>query len=266
MLTNTHSLWRYRDAVYNLALLNLRLRYSNSLLGALWSLLNPLFFMLVFTFVFTELLASPIPNFPVFVLSALLPWNYFQAMLNSMTVSVTNARDLIARLNFPREILPLAAALTELVTFSVALSAITLVLTLTGQGPGIALLALPLLVVLMTLFAAGVGLALAAINVRLRDVQEFMGVFLFGWFFLTPIVYSLDSIPAGRQILGLDARALVQVVNPIAPLVAAFRQVLYERHWPDASSTGYAALMSLIVFAAGFALFRRLRRGFAETM
>src|SRR5438034_8676727 len=97
MKFSVRTLWHYREAIYNVALLNLRVRYNRSVLGFLWSLGNPLFFMLIFTFVFTVLLSSDIENYPVFVLSAMLPWNFFQAGLMAATTSVTNARELLTK-------------------------------------------------------------------------------------------------------------------------------------------------------------------------
>lgn len=260
------ALWRYRDAVYSLALLNLRGRYNNSFLGAAWSLVNPLFFMAVFTFVFTQLLPSETPNYPVFALSALLPWNYFQAALLGTTVSVTGARGLVTKLAFPRAILPLAAVLTEAVTFSLALGVVLIVLIVIGQGAGLALFALIPLVGILTVLALGLGMVLAALNVQLRDTQEFLNVFLFGWFFMTPIIYTLDRIPADRLLAGIPARLLIQVVNPLAPLVTAFRQVIYERRFPDWELILIGGVVAGVVFSVGVLIFGWRARTFAEAI
>ncbi len=264
--SNAVNLFRYRDAALSLALLNLRLRYNHTLIGAAWSLVNPLFFMLIFTFVFSVLLPNDTPDFPVFVLSALLAWNYFQAAISNAAISVTNGRGLVLKIAFPRAVLPLAAILTELVTFSLALSVVVGVLYLSGRGLGAGLLALPLLVLLLTLLAVGVGLGLAALNVRLRDTQEFLSVFLFGWFFMTPILYRLESIPAERELLGISARTFVQVINPLSPLITAFRQAIYEQRFPDLSLLGNAALSACALFIVGVLIFGRASRTFAETL
>lgn len=265
-LGGLRALWRYRDAVISLAWLNLRARYNNSLLGAAWSLVNPLFFMAVFTFVFTQLLPSETPNYPIFALSALLPWNYFQAALIGATASVTNARGLVTKLAFPRAILPLAAVFTEMVTFGLALGAVLAVLTVLGQGPGVAIFALLPLIVILTVFALGLGMALAALNVRLRDTQEFLNVFLFGWFFLTPIIYALDRIPPDRVIMGIPARVLIQVMNPLAPLVTAFRQVIYEQRFPDAALIVIGGGVAGCVLIGGALIFGWRARTFAESV
>ena len=113
-LSNT---WQYREAIYNLALLRLRIRYSNSVLGFLWTLGNPLFFMIIFSFVFTVLFSNGIENYPVFILSAMLPWNFFNAAVLGATSSVSGAREMLNKLAFPREILPFSSVLAEFVNF-----------------------------------------------------------------------------------------------------------------------------------------------------
>jgi ABC-type polysaccharide/polyol phosphate export permease len=260
------NLLRYRDAALSLALLNLRLRYNNTLIGAAWSLVNPLFFTLIFTFVFTVLLPNETPDFPVFVLSALLAWNYFQAAVLNAAGSVTNGRGLVLKIAFPRAVLPAAAILTELVTFSLALGVVVALLYLSGRGLGAGLLALPLLIALLTCLASGLGMLFAALNVYLRDTQEFLGVFMFGWFFVTPIIYSLEAIPPERMVLGVSARTLIQIVNPLSPLISAFRQAIYERRLPDLELLGAAALAALFFWLLGALIFGRASRHFAEAL
>lgn len=267
-LRSAADLWHYRDAVRALALLSLRVRYNNSVLGFLWSLGNPLFFMLIYTFVFTVMLPSNVPNYPIYVLSGLMSWNFFQGGMMSAMASITNGRELITKLSFPREILPLSSVLAEFVNYNMALATILLVLAVIGQGPNLLLilLTLPLLMILLGLFTSGVGLLLARINVRLRDTEEFMKVFVFGWFFLTPVVYSLTNIPLDRQFLNVPFRTWLQIVNPMTGFVTAFRRVIYEQIWPGTDLLVELALVSLVVFMAGFVVFRRASAGFAEAV
>ncbi|MHB8626899.1 MAG: ABC transporter permease [Aggregatilineales bacterium] len=267
-LRSVADLWRYRDAVRALALLSLRLRYNNSVLGFLWSLGNPLFFMLIFTFVFVVLLPSNIPNYPVFVLAAMMPWNFFQGGMMAAITSITGGRELITKLPFPREILPLSSVLAEFVNFAMALVAILLVLIVIGQGSDLLLLlvTLPPLMTLLVLFTAGMGLLLGRINVRLRDTEEFMKVLTFGWFFVTPIVYSLNSVPADRLFLNVPLRTWIQIINPMSSFVVAFRRVIYEHEWPGTRLLAGLALVSIVVFVVGFVVFRRASAGFAEAI
>ena len=267
-LHSVADLWFYRDAVRALALLSLRVRYNNSVLGFLWSLGNPLFFMLIFTFVFTVLLPNNVPNYPIYVLSGLMSWNFFQGGMMAAMASITNGRELITKLSFPREILPLSSVLAEFVNYSMALVTIIIVLALIGQAPNLllTLLTLPLLMILLALFTSGVGLLLGRINIRLRDTEEFMKVFTFGWFFLTPVVYSFDSIPPDRQFLNVSFRTWIQIMNPMAEFVTGFRRVIYEREWPGTRLLAGLTLVSLVVFIVGFVVFRRASAGFAEAV
>jgi lipopolysaccharide transport system permease protein len=258
--------WRYREAIRALALLSLRVRYNNSMLGFLWSLGNPLFFAAIFTFVFTVVTPSGIKNYPVFVLSALLPWNFFQTGMMSALSSISGGRELITKLSFPREILPLASVLAEGVNFSAAMLVITLLLIPFGLWPGNIVFLLPLLVILLAFFTAGVGMLLATLNVWLRDTEEFMKVFTFGWFFLTPIVYSLDSIPMTRMFAGIPVHDLVIAINPISTLIIAFRDILYNQTAPSLSILIGATAISLITFAIGFVVFWRSSARFAEAV
>jgi len=255
---------RYRDAIVNVALLSLRLRYSNSLLGFLWGLANPLFFTLIFSFVFSVLLKSGVPNFPVFVLAAMMPWNFFQTALSGAIVSVSSGRGLITKIVFPREILPLSYILSELTNFAMALIAILIILALIGQWPGQAVLALPVLCLVLAIFTAGIGMLLATLNVWLRDTQEFMNVFLLGWFFLTPVVYPIAQIDASLTILGIPARVFVETVNPVASIVLSFRAVMYEHQWPDGGTFAWAIIVSLVTFVIGLVVFQRNSHRFAE--
>jgi len=259
--------WRYRDAIRAFAALNLRLRYSNTALGFLWSLANPIFLTGVFTLVFTVLTPSGIKNFPVFALSAILPWNFFQSALLASLASITNGRDLIQKLPFPREILPLSYILSELANFVMALVATILVFGLFGLFPGAPVIILPLLVIILVMFTTGVGLLLATVNVRLRDTQEFMGVFLFGWFFLTPIVYPLSAIPESSMLFdAIPLRTVVQVVNPMSGLITAFRTVIYEQQFPDMGAVLGVGLLSAALFVIGYFIFKRSSASFAEAI
>jgi ABC-type polysaccharide/polyol phosphate export permease len=258
--------WHYREAVRRFATLNLKLRYSSTALGFLWSLANPIFQMLIFTFVFTVLTPSGITNFPVFVLSAILPWNFFQTAVLASIASITSGRDLILKLPFPREILPVSYVLSELVNFTMALVTILFVISLFGLFPGWPVLAIPILIVILVLFTAGVGLLLATVNVKLRDTQEFMGVFLFGWFFMTPIVYPLTAIPESRAVFGVPLRTVVQIANPMSAIVSAFRRIIYEQSWPDWGPVAVVGAVSLALFLVAYGWFRRNSAGFAEAI
>ena len=257
-------LWRYRDAIAALTLLSLRTRYNRSMLGFLWSLGNPLFFLLIFAFVNQVMFANRIANYAIFALSALIPWNFFQAGIMAAMGSITGGRTLLTRLAFPREVLPLAAILAELVNSTMALLVIILIDLLVERLLTPALLLLPLIGVCLALFTAGIGLLLATVNVWLRDTQEFMSVFTFGWFFLTPILYAINAVPADQLVLGLSLRTVIEVLNPLSAFVGAFRTVIYDHAVPDDAHLLLIGLLGVVTFALGWTVFRRASPRFAE--
>lgn len=249
---------RYRAAVRNLVARDLKVRYSHSALGVVWSFFNPLLMTLVYSLVFTLLVPSGVPRFPVFVLAGLLPWNFFSASLIGATVAITSNGHLINRVYFPREILPVAVVAAGGINFLISL-ALLLGFVLFFQVPlGLSLLALPLLLAVQFGLVLGLALLLSALNVYYRDTQQIMDVVVLAWFFLTPILYPLTVIadPA--------LQLLLQVLNPMAALVVAYRQVLYAGGSPSWLVLALTALESLLVLLLGLLVFRRLSPGFAE--
>jgi len=204
-------------------------KYTASVLGAVWSLLNPVVFLAVFSFV-VRILGNRIPDFPVFLLSGLLAWNCFSVSLTSGARSVVDQANLVKKVAFPREILPLSSvgvALFDLFLQSVVLS---LFIVLSGHGfrwPDIAIYPLAL-VVLVTLTTA-LTLWVSAMNVRYRDVGHLLNLGLLVWFWLTPIVYQAFLVKqklAGTSILGFDAWRLY-LLNPMTTVILGFQRALY---------------------------------------
>jgi len=257
-MAQAREVYRYREAVRNLVGRDLRVRYSRSALGIVWSFFNPLFMTLVYSLVFSVLVPSTMPKFPVFILAGLLPWNFFSGALLGATVAVTSNGQLINRVYFPREILPLAVVLANGVNYIIALILLFGFAVLYSVPLGISLLWLPLLVIVQLMLVVGLGLLLASVNVYYRDTQQIVDVVILAWFFLTPIIYSLDLLadPA--------LRTLVQVLNPMASLVVAYRQVLYVGGSPNLGVLGTTLAQAALVLLIGALVFRRLGPGFAE--
>ncbi len=254
------SIWHYREALRLLVLRELQVRYSNSLLGVVWSLLNPLVMTAIFSIVFGVLMPQPVPAYPVFFLAALLPWNFFAQSLTASTLAIVVSTTLINRVYFPREILPIAIVLANGVNFLIALVPL-FALVLVYQVPlGPALIWLPVLVLIQTVLSIGLGLGLSALNTVFRDVQQIVDVAVLPLFFATPVVYSLDAIrdPALRELLVL--------VNPMAALVNAYRAVVHGSSAPDLGQVAVTALIAALVLVVGWLLFRRLSPSFADEL
>jgi len=222
-------IWRYRELLSNLVRRDLKSRYKNSVLGFLWTLLNPLLYLVVFSIVFGVILRAGVPLFGLFLLSGLLVFNLFSVGLSSATTSITGNGPLVQKVWFPREILPLAAIGSNLITFVFQAVVLLLGLAVFRQAPAWSMLWLLIPALLATvLLALGLGLILSAVNVYFRDVQHFLELGLLTWFWFTPIVYRYDFV--GSSLIerwGPGAQNLA-FLNPMTPVVVTFQRVLYN--------------------------------------
>lgn len=259
MLAQFRQLAHYRAALRYLVLRELKVMYSNSALGVVWSLFAPLLMMLVFTTVFTLFLPNPnLPHYPVYVLAGLLPWNFFNLSTLSATSAVVTNGQLINRVYFPREILPLSHVLSNAVNFVISL-ALLFVFVLVFQIPlSLSLGWLPVLLAVQLGLCIGLGLALSAINVYFRDLQQIINVLMLAAFFLTPVVYPLENItnPTIRQAL--------LILNPMAALITGYRQILYASQPLDLGMIGVTALEAGVILVVGWLIFHKLSPTFAE--
>src|SRR5687767_1010560 len=194
--------WAYRDLLLNLVQRDLAVRYRRSALGFLWSFLNPLLMMAVFTIVFTVVKSNSVRNYPLFVLCGLLPWNFLAGSLSGAVRSITSNANLIDKVYFPREVLPLAVVLANLVNFVLSLAVFLPLALLLGAQFSAWTLALPVIIGVQLLVVLGLALLLSALNVFYRDTELVLDVALIAWFFLTPIFYELELLP--NQVLGID--------------------------------------------------------------
>jgi ABC-type polysaccharide/polyol phosphate export permease len=256
-----------RELFSNLALRELRSKYKRSFLGWAWSLANPLAMMLVYTLVFKYFLRiKPSPGSPsgldvyaLFLLCALLPWNFFQLSVLSCLGSLIGNESLIKKTYFPREVLPAATVGANLVSHLIEMG--LLLVALLAFGNWRALVFLPfvvLLTVLLALFALGLGLMLSAFNVYYRDIQHFMGILFLVWLYMTPIIYPLSVVPARYQSL--------LKINPMTDAALSYRAAWYDGTHPGWLQLGYFAAWAIGTFAVGMIVFNRLEAGLAEEL
>jgi ABC-2 type transport system permease protein len=277
------TVWAYRELLVNLVRKELKVRYKNSALGFLWSLLNPALYLAVFTIVFQVVLGSGIPYFAIYLLSGLLAWNLFSASLAGATGSITGGASLVNKVYFPREILPLASVgancvhflLQALVLFgAVALSPISF-------DAAWLWLIVPTMLVLVVL-AAALAILLSAINVYARDTQHFLELFLLAWFWMTPIVYQW-GLPA-KKLAEHDLPTWLLLLNPVVPVTLALQRSLYGiTHFVDVAGNyqqvlpeegqlwylrnlGFAGIFSVLLLIFALRVFDRLEGNFAEEL
>ncbi|MBI3769313.1 MAG: ABC transporter permease [Deltaproteobacteria bacterium] len=249
------SVWRARTVVRALVVRDLRGRYVGSALGLVWSVVNPLAQLAIFTFVFSTVLSvrfepSDVP-FVLYLAAALFPWLAFQeSVLRSATCLVDNSV-LVKRVVFPIEVLPVQIAISALVHQLIALALLLVLMVILGVPPQASVLALPPLLVVQLLLTVGIGWAVAALHVYFRDTAQVLGVVFPMWFYLTPIIYPYRLVP--------EALRPVLALNPLTALVEAYRDVLLHGVVPLGVRELWLAIVSVAVFAAGAAIFTRAR-------
>lgn len=257
---NLGELWQYRELIFFLAWRDVKVRYKQTVIGVAWVLLQPLAMMAVFWLIFGRIakLESDGMPYPLFVLVALIPWQFFSRVIAESTNSLITDQRLITKVYFPRLVVPIATALTALVDFGLAMGLVVVVMLVFGVVPGSTVLILPFVVILMMAAALGVGFWLSALNVEYRDVMHTVPFLVQFWFFVTPVVYSTSSLPEGWGFLFS--------LNPMTAVVEGFRWSLLGAG--DGFSV-YSAISSSIaigLFVSGSIWFRRRERSFVDQL
>ena len=281
-IARVRELVAHREILLNLVKKELKVKYTASVLGAIWSILNPIVFLAVFSFV-VRILSNPTPDYPVFLLSGLLAWNLFSVAVGNGTRSVIDNGNLVKKVAFPREILPLSVVGVALVDFVLQSSVLLIFMLAIGYGFHVeALLLYPLSFVALVVFTTALTFWVSALNVRYRDVQHLIGLALLVWFWMTPIVY-----PGGLVQDKLVAPTApwsphlwtVYLLNPLTPIVSGFQRALYATVSPDgirvlpdvsiawlAGVIGVVLVGSLLLLLYTWRLFFRLSGDFAEEL
>jgi lipopolysaccharide transport system permease protein len=260
-------LWDYRELIRNLVIRDLKVRYRNSVLGIAWSWANPLLMMLVYTMVFNFLADhSDLPRFHIFVLCALLPWNFFSASVGGATTSIVGNGHLIKKVYFPREILPISIVLSNLVNFIIALPVFFVLAFASGAPVTAWVLLLPIPILVQLAFSMGICLILATLDVFYRDTQIIIEVLMMAWFFVTPIFYPITQVPLEAHVLGItfNAQLWLRRLNPMASIIAAYRDLLYRGAPTGLDFMLRTAATALIVLVVGYLVFLRYSSRFGE--
>lgn len=265
-----------RELMSNLTLRELRGKYKRSAIGWAWSLINPLVTMAIFTLVFGVILGARPPvgapsgldNFALFLVCALLPWNFVNAGVTGSISSLVANASLVKKVYFPRAVLVASSVVANDVALLIELSVLAVALLVVGNMVLPWLPVVLLLVVIQTMLVVGVGLAVSVLNVYFRDVQHLVAIGIQLWFYATPIVYPLSLVEdkaQGREVLGVDLFTLYQL-NPMVGFVESYRDALYHLRFPDAGTLAYITAVSIAALVGGFAIFRRLEPRLAEEL
>lgn len=254
--------WEYRELLLFLTWRDVLVRYKQAVLGVLWAILQPFLTMVVFTVVFNRALgiASPDPNVPyqVFSFAGLLPWQFFAGALSRSGVSLVGNSNLLTKVYFPRLVIPISAVLAALVDFVISFAVLVVLMAVYGVVPSWHLVFLPLFVILAIVSALAISLWLSALDVLYRDVQYIIPFLVQLWMFVSPVIYSVDSIPNG-------AMRVVFALNPMTGVIGGFRWALLHESFPG----GYvwvSVAVIVVVFIGGLYYFKRVERVFADVV
>ena len=250
--------FKYREMFFGLVAREIRTRYRGSVLGILWTLINPLLQMIVYTVVFSIFMKNGIPNFSFFVFCALLPWSWFSSSLATGAESIVSNASLVKKVYFPTELLPLVNVTSNMINFIFALPIVFLFMLLDHCPFSWALLALPLVIAIQFVFTAALATILALLNTFYRDVGYILGIVLMVWFYFTPIVYSIEMIPP--QYLA------VLTFNPMVHLIQAYHGIFLQGAWPTWHGLLCASVVSLLVALCAYPLFSWQKYNFAEVV
>ncbi|MCL4832609.1 MAG: ABC transporter permease [Caldilineaceae bacterium] len=245
----------------------LKTRYKGSILGFFWGLLSPLAMMLVFTFVFTVMMPNTqVENFPIFVLTGLLPWNFFTSGVMGGISSVVANGNLVKKVYFPREVLPTASVLSSMINFLLALVVLALALLVFGAKISPWIWLLPLIILVQTVLILGIVLFLCTVNVFYRDTLMIVDVVMLASFFLTPVFYPIDILPKNYDLWGvtLDIHRWVRILNPMASLITAYRDLFYYGYRTEIYFLLRTIATSIVFLGLGYWFFLRFSGRFGE--
>jgi ABC-type polysaccharide/polyol phosphate export permease len=271
LFARLRELWAYRNLILNLVVRDLKVRYKNSVLGILWSLLNPLLMMLVFTFVFKVLAgSSELPAYPAFILSGVLAWNLFSASVMGATGSIVSNAHLIKKVYFPREVLPISTVLSNLTNYLLALPVYFVLAAVLGRTPTAWALLLPVVILIQIFFTLGISFVLSTVNVFYRDTALVMEVVIQAWFFLTPVFYPISQVGQGGTQIGnlvlssYDVQRWFRILNPMASIIASYRDLIYWGVQPGFDFLLRTAVTAVLFLIAGYGFFLHFSPVFGE--
>lgn len=255
MVSMFKSLWIYRGFILGSIKREFQSKYRNSLLGAAWTVINPLTMIIVYTVIFSQVMRTKLPGaessfaYSIYLCAGVITWGLFTEITSrAQNIFIENA-NLLKKLSFPRLCLPTVVVFNALINFAIIFGLFSAFLIVTGNFPGFSFLALIPILILHIAFAIGLGVSLGVLNVFFRDVGQLFGVVMQFWFWLTPIVYPITILPKSMQ--------AAMNYNPMAGLVAAYQAILVNGVWPHWQSLWLVSLLAVALCALGLTLFRK---------
>lgn len=253
-------LYQYREMIRSMINRELKGRYKGSVLGVLWSFLNPLLQLLVYTVVFSFIMRNGIEDYYLFLIVALIPWIFFSSSVTIGASCIRAQKEMVNKIYFPREILPIASVTSQLINMFYAFLVVFVILLVSGKGINLyALLYLPLVILMEYFFALGFTFLISAMTVYFRDLEYIVGILVMAWQFLSPVMYGIDMVPEGifRKIFEL---------NPMTPVIINYREILYYKTAPNERYLVMGIAYAVAFLLIGFGVFRKLQKRFSEVL
>ncbi|SEB00565.1 ABC-2 type transport system permease protein [Pseudobutyrivibrio sp. ACV-2] len=264
-MNHLKEIFEYREMIYGLVRRELRGRYKGSVLGFLWTFINPLLQLVVYTLVFSVIMRAGIDKYYLFLFVALVPWIFFSTCLTGGAGCIMASQDMVKKIYFPREVIPIAFATSAFINMLLTFVVVFVVLLFSGYGLNpVALLYLPIVMLVEFFLALGITLLASACTVYFRDLQYILGIISMAWQYLTPVLYS--SAMVEEQLANHRILLYIWNLNPTTPLINAYRQILYYKSVPDLHTLLAAVILGMLVCVIGYLTFQKLQRGFAEEL
>lgn len=253
-------LWQYREMIFNLVKRDLKSRYKESVLGFFWMLLNPLLQLCVYTIVFSVIMrTNNIDKYYLFLFVALVPWIFFNSCLTAGTSIIISQQDMIKKIYFPREVLPISFVLAQFINMFLSLIVVLIVSILSGVSiTAQAIIQLPVIMAIEFILALGVTFIASALTVYFRDLEYIVNIISLAWMYLTPIIYSVEMVP--EQLLTLF------YLNPMTTITIAYRDILYYGIAPRLNTLLNAFIIGIFVLVIGNITFGKLKQHFVEEL
>ena len=251
-------MWDMRNILFNFAISDIKIRYKSSVLGIIWSLIEPLLLLGVLFFVFSTLFKFEIPNFPIYLLLGLIIWNFFKNSTNFALSSLVNRTPLLTQIYLPKSIPAISACLSASIMLIIELGVLGIFMMILGYTPPITVILLPLVFVMMLAIILGISLPLSVLNVKYRDVEFIWGIIIHAGFFVTPIFYRFDMLPEYLQ-------NIFQFLPTIQILTMAHDLTLYGT-LPSVNTVAYSIFMTAMILLVGYGIFRKLQARIVEEL
>ncbi len=258
LASNIRLFFSYRELLFNLARREITQRYKQSVLGYAWVVLNPLFQLLVLTFVFSTIFRVSSFKVPyvIFLIVGLLPWNFFAQSLSSAANALTGNASLITKIYFPREILVLGTIIAKMVDFFYSCLVLVLFFAFYHVPLNSQIVWVIPIFIIQLIFTAGLSLLISAFNLFYRDIQYLLSLIISLWFYLTPVLYPIEQFP--------DKYRWIFIFNPMSVIINAYRQTVLGGGEPNLNSLGIATLTSIVFFIISFLIFKKMEGKFAD--